>query len=212
MNLQKQIANLFLKESFKFFITNRNRNNVKLLPNTNEFTTFSFDGKHLKGWYTNNSTNLDYSILLCHGFTSHCLNSEIQDLFYFLHYELGLPVASFDFRGHGFSNSEPPSFGGAESIDIIRVLDYLDDKMPAPFIIVGESLGALAGQVAAIKDPRICGAVLLSSPGWAWDAVGQELSRELYNLPTIGQYFKQEDPLKFLDLFGELIINNIVII
>ena len=88
-----------------------------------------------------------------------------------------LVVCSFDFRHHGRSENAPPTFGEAESWDLAAFLDEADRHgSPKPYILIGESLGAMAAQRLAISDSRISGAVLLHPPAWPWDAVGKALN------------------------------------
>jgi pimeloyl-ACP methyl ester carboxylesterase len=83
-------------------------------------------------------------------------------------------VCAADLRHHGLSEDALPTFGMAESWDIQATLDEADKyNSPKPYILIGESLGAMAAQVAAIRDPRVAGAFLIHPPGWPCDAVGK---------------------------------------
>ncbi|MCB0748159.1 MAG: alpha/beta hydrolase, partial [Ignavibacteriae bacterium] len=105
-----------------------------------------------------------------------CLNEQIIELASYVSDEFNFVTGSFDFRHHGHSGNAPPTFGAAEARDIMSVLDYAESvNAPKPYILIGESLGALAIQRATIEDNRISGSVLLSSPGWPWDAIGKQI-------------------------------------
>jgi pimeloyl-ACP methyl ester carboxylesterase len=85
-------------------------------------------------------------------------------------------VCSFDFRFHGRSGDGIPTFGLAECWDIQATLDEADKYgSPKPYVLIGESLGAMAAQRTAIEDSRISGAVLLHPPAWPWDAIGKSI-------------------------------------
>jgi pimeloyl-ACP methyl ester carboxylesterase len=79
----------------------------------------------------------------------------------------GVAAAALDLRGHGGSGDGVPSFGLAESWDIRAFVAACAARgLPAPYVLVGASLGAWGAQLAARDDARIAGALLVAMPGW----------------------------------------------
>jgi pimeloyl-ACP methyl ester carboxylesterase len=75
--------------------------------------------------------------------------------------DAGYRVANTDLRGHGDSDTTFPSYGDEETAsDILSLVDDLGE----PAIIIGNSMGAGAGIVAAAKRPHAIRALVLIGP------------------------------------------------
>lgn len=129
----------------------------------------SRDGCQIRGWWQPDARKLG-TVVFVHGITVHSFYYVEQAQF--ISRETGLAVAAFDLRFHGMSDDSPLTFGASESWDVRSFLDALVSAgAKRPFIVVGDSLGALATQRAIVEDERIDGAVLMQAPGWAWNAI-----------------------------------------
>ncbi len=85
----------------------------------------------------------------------------------------GLVALSFDQRMHGLSGDAVPSFGAQEALDIQLAMDFADgERLPKPYILNGVSLGAMAAQLAGIRDTRVSGLFLVACPGSPQNATG----------------------------------------
>lgn len=92
--------------------------------------------------------------------------------------KFSMAAACFDSRHHGLSGNAVPTFGYWEGRDIQAALDEADRYgAPKPYIVIGDSLNGLATQWVAANDPRVDAAIMLETPGWPWDAVGNFLYR-----------------------------------
>ncbi len=86
----------------------------------------------------------------------------------------GFLVVFLDLRHHGNSSNSVPTFGKAESWDIDSVINNANKKKyPKPFILMGESLGAMGAQVSTILNPEVDALIALNPPGWPKDAIGK---------------------------------------
>jgi pimeloyl-ACP methyl ester carboxylesterase len=75
--------------------------------------------------------------------------------------EAGYRVATFDLRGHGESDTTFASFDDeAEASDIIALAEHLGSKA----IVIGNSMGAGAGVIAAAKRPELVASLVLVGP------------------------------------------------
>ncbi|MEO7932774.1 MAG: alpha/beta fold hydrolase [Chthoniobacterales bacterium] len=129
----------------------------------------SRDGCTIRGWWQPESRKTG-TIVFVHGITIDSFRYVEQARY--LSQETGLSVAAFDLRSHGISDDAPFTFGAAESWDVRAFLNALElARAPRPYILIGDSLGGLATQRAAIEDSRIDGAVLMQTPGWSWNAI-----------------------------------------
>ena len=135
----------------------------------------SKDGTAIRGWWQPESRKPG-TVIFVHGITIHSFHYLEQARY--LANETGLAVAALDLRSHGMSDDAPFTFGAAESWDVRAFLDGLENAGAVrPFILIGDSLGGLATQRAIVADPRIDGAVLMQTPGWAWNAIQRTAKR-----------------------------------
>ncbi|MCU1471224.1 MAG: alpha/beta hydrolase [Glaciihabitans sp.] len=73
----------------------------------------------------------------------------------------GYRVATFDLRGHGESDTTFASFDDeAEASDIVALSEHLG----GPATVVGNSMGAAAGVIAAARRPELVSALVLVGP------------------------------------------------
>lgn len=108
------------------------------------------------------------SVILLHGFRENSYNQWIVEAAERFAGNLNLAVVAPDFRSHGKSEKRIPSFGFAESLDASGALNWAESQSyPKPYLLHGGSLGAIAAQICAIRDPRVSGAFLKSSPASA---------------------------------------------
>lgn len=81
-------------------------------------------------------------------------------------------AAAFDFRCHGKSDDKLPTMGIAEVSDVTAVVDCLVSYgFPAPFILVGVSMGAMVAAHSARMDPRVSAAICVMPPASPLDAL-----------------------------------------
>ena len=75
--------------------------------------------------------------------------------------EAGYRVATFDIRGHGQSDTTFDSYDDeAEASDIVALVEHLGGSA----VVVGNSMGAAAGVIAAAKRPEIVDGLVLVGP------------------------------------------------
>jgi pimeloyl-ACP methyl ester carboxylesterase len=75
--------------------------------------------------------------------------------------EAGYRVATFDLRGHGESDTTFASFDDfAQASDIVALIELLG----APAVVVGNSMGAASGVIAAAQHPELVSGLVLVGP------------------------------------------------
>jgi len=157
---------------FRLMIPNREWT-LPALPGAAVMSARSADGTMLAGWAAPARAPADGgrapgTVLFLHGMLRNCTMDGITDWAARVHAR-GLATAAVDLRFHGRSGDGLPGFGWPESDDVVAMLDALDRAgYPRPFLLIGGSLGALAAQLAAWRDARVAGALLLCMPGWPW--------------------------------------------
>ncbi len=124
------------------------------------------DGMVVRGWAQHPADSRG-TVLLLHPFTCHSMSPWIIDLAAHCRDAFGLATIGVDFRFHGQSEQRFPTFGTAEMWDIQAALNWAEaHQFAQPFILWGESLGAMAAARAALSDTRIRAAFLKSPPAW----------------------------------------------
>ncbi len=100
----------------------------------------SFDGLSLAGFFLQNNSNK--TVLICHGFgASHWQMQQYAKFFF----EKNFNVLAIDGRAHGESEGACVGFGQFESQDILKWVEYLNEKWPDNKIVLfGTSMGATA--------------------------------------------------------------------
>lgn len=132
----------------------------------------------LNGWIyrTPWQDNSNGTCFLLHGFCDHCGNR--VDDGRKLSQQYNMTVVSYDHRYHGHSEKRFPTFGCYEAFDLQAALTMAEERgLPKPFILQGESLGAMAAQRAGIVDKRVDAMFLVAPPAWPWDAIGKNLKQ-----------------------------------
>jgi pimeloyl-ACP methyl ester carboxylesterase len=108
------------------------------------------------------------TVFMLNGFREHSYNQWVVEAAERFVGNLDLAVVAIDFRNHGKSEKRIPSFGFAESLDVSGAMNWAESQgYPMPYLLHGGSLGAIAAQICAIRDPRVSGAFLKSSPASA---------------------------------------------
>jgi alpha-beta hydrolase superfamily lysophospholipase len=73
----------------------------------------------------------------------------------------GFDVLAYDSRAHGQSGGDVCTYGFLEKRDLVRALDQLPGG--APFVLLGNSMGAAIALQAAAEEPRIAAVVAIST-------------------------------------------------
>jgi putative redox protein len=78
---------------------------------------------------------------------------------------LGIAVMRFDFTGLGSSEGEFANTSFISNVaDLVAAADYMRDKIEAPMLLIGHSLGGAAVLVAAHDIPEVKGVVTIGAP------------------------------------------------
>ena len=121
------------------------------------------DGIPLRGWWIP-AGGSDRTVVLLHGKDSHRAGGPALDVARFLH-QAGYNALLFDFRGCGESGGDRFSLGYYEVRDVSGAVAYLQSEHPEAagrIAVIGFSMGAAVGVLAAARDPAI-GAVIEDS-------------------------------------------------
>lgn len=168
-----------LEQAFKLFI-NWRHHEVPDWPKVRRFRAQARDGVSVFGWGHCPDTDPKGSLLLLHGFTG---NSGCEHLWGYareISERYDFAVGACDFRHHGMSDDALPTFGMAESWDIEAVLELAETNgFPRPYVLAGESLGAMAAQISAATNPRVDAAFLMAPPAWPWQAIDHCIGHSL---------------------------------
>ena len=142
------------------------------------FECKSSDGVTIRGWsFVRKDMPLGGTLIWLHGFggsASFCAPEWLYHIRTRLEREINRSFASvsFDFRGHGQSDYKTPALGIPESWDCQAVLDLLDSfDFPKPYILIGESMGAMVAPHVARTDSRVRGCVCLMAPSAPLEAM-----------------------------------------
>jgi pimeloyl-ACP methyl ester carboxylesterase len=157
----------------------------------------SRDNVRLHGWAHVPLTQPTATVLFCHGYTLHSHHTVYLHYAKYLTKQFNVATLGFDFRHHGLSDDAPVTFGSAESLDVRAAMDFADEhEFPKPYILFGDSLGALAAQRTTIDDDRVFAAIIKSCPSSPWEAIQTFFSNvdvtpllqalaERYRLPAV---------------------------
>lgn len=119
------------------------------------------------------------AMIVCHGYPFD--KGNVLPLAKFLHSEYALLL--FDFRAMGESEGNLTTVGYKEVLDLKAALDYLEKKGIQKIGVLGFSLGASVGLLAA-EDPRIK-AIVADSPFASMDKLLDEIFKNLFFLKKI---------------------------
>lgn len=176
-NIKNNIARAVLDPIFARLIKDRQHSGPKE-QNISLSCFKSADGTTLSGWAYSGNSNPPGTLFILHGFCEHSGKDRYWQWARAIHDAIGLTVCSFDFRFHGNSENAIPTFGIAEYWDVKAVMDEAEKHtLPKPYLLMGESLGGMAAQNAAIRDSRVAGAICIHTPGWPWNAISVNVSR-----------------------------------
>ncbi len=135
-------------------------------PGAVDWESRTSDGMVVRGWAFKPQPCRG-TVLLLHPFTCHSMSPWIVDLAAHVRDSVQLAVIGVDFRHHGRSDDRFPTFGTAEMWDVQAALTWAEQEwFPPPYILWGESLGAMAAARTAISDDRVRAAFLKSPPAW----------------------------------------------
>ena len=155
MGIKHWISRVSTEVLFGVFNKNRHRKSHPDWNNSYPFSIYSIDGGLVQGW----ASRLVHSrgtLFVCHGFTDHsmsCSNLAFAEEAKKNHH---LSIISMDFRFHGWSHNQSSSFGIGEMWDIQGVMKWAESYgFPYPYILTGESLGAMGAGRTAIQDQRV---------------------------------------------------------
>ncbi len=142
-----------------------------------EFPSRKWDA-NLRGWYISESQKSP-TIIFVHGISSNRSGDQAVELAAKLT-ERGFSALLFDLRAHGDSDGDRISGGYFEQQDVLGAFDYLSGRgVPSDRIgLIGFSMGAGTGILAAAEEPAI-GALVADSPyANASDLIAQETARK----------------------------------
>jgi pimeloyl-ACP methyl ester carboxylesterase len=172
MDLRKSIGKKLTQAFFAQCITNRL---LEQVPEWNVARPINFrsrDGLGLHGWAHVPTDHPRGTVFFCHGYTLHSHHTVYLHYAKYLTRKFNLATLGFDFRHHGLSDDAPVTFGSAESLDVRAAMDYADEHgFPKPYILFGDSLGALAAQRTTVDDERVHAAIIKSCPSSPWEAI-----------------------------------------
>lgn len=161
-------AEQMLLRVFRHFLlpTSRQRPAHPDWPGVTAWEATTCDSIQIRGW-AHRPQPCHGTVLLLHPFTCHSLSPWIVALAAHLRDRFHLATIGLDFRFHGLSDDRFPTFGTAEMWDIQAAMDWAKAQaFQPPFIVWGESLGAMAAARTAISDSRIRAAFLKAPPAW----------------------------------------------
>lgn len=177
MNLRKVVAKRFTDAFFMYSIPDRIAANAPRWSSARPIEFTSRDGLQLYGWAHVPDGNLQGTVIFCHGYTLHSRHTVYLHYAKYLTRKFNVATIGFDFRHHGKSDDAPVTFGSAESLDVRAAMDFADEQgFPKPYILFGDSLGALAAQRTAVDDERVSAALIKSCPSSPWDAIQMAFS------------------------------------
>lgn len=130
-----------------------------------DFRTTSRDRKtSIAGWVMEPQQAVKMTVILSHGYAGNRLEENVG----FMSLSKGLlargfRVVVFDFRACGSSGGSATSIGGAETLDLLGVIDWVKRKTKEPIALYGISMGATVSLLAAAEEKDVQ-AVIADSP------------------------------------------------
>jgi len=168
-------------------------------PGTCEFRVKTWDDRSIFGWFHQQESHTSGSLLMLHGFMDNSGNDQYWRQGRRLADKHRLALAACDFRGHGKSDEDIPTFGKAESWDLKAVLDEAEkQQLPRPYVLFGQSLGGMAAQVCAIDDARVDAAILIAPPAWPWHAIDHVVGNTIRHTELLPESLRE--PVKKMGL------------
>lgn len=197
MEVRKSLARIFTQLFFAQCIKDRFANQSTEWNAAHRIVFRSRDNLRLHGWAHVPLDRPAGTVFFCHGYTLHSHHTVYLHYAKYLTKRFNVATLGFDFRHHGLSDDAPVTFGSAESLDVRAAMDFADScKFPRPYILFGDSLGALAAQRTTVDDERVAAAIIKSCPSSPWEAIQTFFSNvdispviaalaQRYNLPLI---------------------------
>jgi fermentation-respiration switch protein FrsA (DUF1100 family) len=122
----------------------------------------SHDGLTLRGWFILANSSAKGTVIFCHGHAG----SMDPDIAYVPWFNAaGFNVLMFDFRAHGRSAGDRVSMGYFERQDLLRAIDYLQDRGVTKVGVMGFSMGGAVGLATAAQNEAI--RAVISDGGFA---------------------------------------------
>ncbi len=172
MNVRKAVVKNLTRMFFERCIGDRLVSQAPEWSAAHPITFRSRDGLRLHGWTHTPPENPAATVFFCHGYTLHSRHTVYLHYAKHLTKKFNVATLGFDFRHHGLSDDAPVTFGSAESLDVRAAMDFADEHdFPKPYILFGDSLGALAAQRTIVDDERVAGAIIKSCPSSPWEAI-----------------------------------------
>jgi len=130
-----------------------------------EFACTTKDNCRIEGWHFN-ACPRGGTLIYLHGIGSSCVALDLALRLKKIREKTpNLSTVAIDLRCHGRSDNFPPSLGIAETWDVQAVISFLQRRdFPEPFILMGESMGAMVAAVASILEPRVSASICIMPP------------------------------------------------
>jgi pimeloyl-ACP methyl ester carboxylesterase len=168
-------------------------------------TTFqSCDGVAIRGWVSQQRSLSRGTLFFLHGYGASSRERRDIICYHKIAARNQLALVSFDFRSHGSSAPKSLSLGMAEFWDLQAAFDNADaQKLPRPFLAIGDSLGAMVANLAAQEDQRLAGAILLHPPANPSTAIIKKFQSVILNIcPALERHLWAK---KFLGRVAQII-------
>lgn len=134
---------------------------TQLNASVKQVSIHAADGIVLKGWYFDEASNSDKSVILFHGLSDN-RSGMIGYVQLFLRY--GYNVLTPDWRAHGESDGDLATYGIKERNDVTSWINWLNSSTDSKkYFALGESYGAAVLLESLEDENRICAAVAESS-------------------------------------------------
>jgi len=118
----------------------------------------TLDGVILRGWLVKGKT--DRTVVAVHGYTSSKWDEGYMKQILEILARNGFNVAVFDMRAHGESSGDYTTLGYRESEDVMRIIDWLEERgLASKLGIIGYSMGGAITLMVSSMDPRVKAAV-----------------------------------------------------
>ncbi len=116
------------------------------------------DGVILRGWLVKGKS--DKTVLAIHGYTSSKWDEGYMKQILEILARNNFNVAVFDMRAHGESTGEYTTLGFRESEDVMRIIDWLEERgLASKLGLIGYSMGGAITLMVSSMDPRVKAAV-----------------------------------------------------
>lgn len=120
------------------------------------------DGVVLRGWLVKGASGK--TVVALHGYTSSKWDESYMKQVLEMLARNGFNVAVFDMRAHGESTGEITTLGYRESEDVMKIIDFLEERGLADRLgLIGYSMGGAIALMVSSLDPRVK-AVVADSP------------------------------------------------